>query len=94
MKDPPSSLSNIFNTLSVTSTSPPGKTGCAARPSPPPTTLSESGSGVEVDVEVDAVGKGAWVARVREMNLGVRESCSHSNKVTVYVLAHSIGSLG
>jgi hypothetical protein len=43
---------------------------------------------------VDAVGKGAWVARVREMNLGVRESCSHSNKVTVYVLAHSIGSLG
>jgi len=44
---------------------------------------SESGSGVEVDVEVDAVGKGAWVARVREMNLGVRESCSHGNKVGV-----------
>lgn len=83
MRNPPSSLSNIFNTLSVTSISPPGKTGCAARPSTPPTTPSESGSGVEVDVEVDAVGKGACVARVREMNLGVRESCSDGNKVGV-----------
>jgi hypothetical protein len=32
---------------------------------------------------VDAVGKGACVARVREMNLGVRESCSDGNKVGV-----------